>query len=79
MGKSFLPFEEAKRVVRSLNVKTQKQFFQFFADRRIPEGVPRHPECLYKNDWTTWPDFFGTEWLPLDEARKAMVALGVKN
>lgn len=79
MGKSFLPFDEAKRVVQSLNVKTQKQFFQFFADRRFPEGVPRHPESVYKKDWTTWGDFLGTKWLPFAEARKVMRARGLKS
>jgi superfamily II DNA or RNA helicase len=59
--KKFLPFDEARDVVRKMGLKSEKEFREFIknkGDLKIPSG----PARTYKNEgWLSMGDFLGTE------------------
>lgn len=71
-------FEEAKKTVKKLNIKTRKEYI---TQKRYKEDVklPSNPSAFYKNKgWTNWDDFLGTRYLTYEEARVAVQKIGVK-
>ncbi len=60
-NRKYLPFEEAKRYVHSLNLKRKKEWENFCSSRMRPLNIPSTPDKFYKNKgWKSWPDFLGT-------------------
>lgn len=56
----FLPFWEAARKVHALGLKTRAEYEVLAKEGRLPEGVPKHPESVYKDmfykgvGWIEW-------------------------
>jgi hypothetical protein len=50
-------YEEAKKVAREHGIETQKEFRKW--DR--PRNMPSNPDGFYKTEWTSWPEFLGTQ------------------
>jgi superfamily II DNA or RNA helicase len=82
----FLPFEEAREFVRSLNFVTEDQWLTYANSGKLPSGVPRHPNEAYKNsgwvDYYDWIGFDGLSFvdrLPFVEARKFARSVNVKS
>jgi superfamily II DNA or RNA helicase len=79
--KSFLPFDQATEMARSLNYKTSHEWSKYKKNR--PNGLPSAPDRYYASEWISWPDFlgfkalkgFGREFLPFDEAKKLVLQL----
>jgi superfamily II DNA or RNA helicase len=74
-----LPFEEAKRLVRELHLKSQTEWRAYVKENRLPEGVPSNPNRTYKGEgWISFGDWLGTgtiaprlrTYRPFIEARK---------
>lgn len=65
VGKSdidFLPFEEAREFVRSLNLSGQKDWFNYVKSEHKPKNIPSTPERVYKNKgWYNYPDWLGND------------------
>lgn len=60
--KEFLPFEEAREFVRSLNLKSQSEWFMYTKSGNKPKNIPTSPSQSYKQKgWTTWNDFLGKD------------------
>lgn len=60
--KKYLTFEEARQFVRSLNLRTQKDWNEYLKTKAKPENIPYHPEREYKDiGWSGWRD-----WLRAD-------------
>ncbi|MBT7815181.1 MAG: DEAD/DEAH box helicase family protein, partial [Polaribacter sp.] len=57
-GKTFLPFEEARKYVRSLNLKGQKEWLAWTKTK--PNNIPSTPQTTYKDDWDSLADWLGT-------------------
>jgi predicted helicase len=53
----FLEFEEAKKVVKSLNLKSGKEWHQLCEAKTKPDLIPRNPEHYYIWEWKGWNDF----------------------
>jgi hypothetical protein len=47
----YLPFDEAKKFVHSLEIKSQKEWDIFCKDGKRPGNIPVLPERVYKKDW----------------------------
>ena len=84
----FRNFEDAREFARSLNLKNQKEWFQYCKSGEKPDNIPRSISTFYKNEgWTTWGDFLGTGTIrsrdkvyrPFKEAREHVRSLGLKN
>jgi len=52
----FYGFEEAKEVVKELEIKRARHYHKrCFEDPRLPY----RPQSAYKEQWSGWPDFLG--------------------
>ena len=58
---SFVPFEEAREYVRTLNIKGQKEWEVFVKSGKKPSGIPTSPEVTYgkTGEWTNWYNWLG--------------------
>ncbi len=57
--KSFLPFQEARRIVRKLGLKSVKEWRYYIKENRL-EGMPVNPDSYYTDEWRNWADWLGT-------------------
>ena len=59
--KKFRDFESARKFVRSLGLKNQKEWKEYCKSGNKPDDIPSHSERTYKNKgWQGWGDFTGT-------------------
>lgn len=59
--KVFRSFEDVKKLVKDLGIKSQKEWFQYAkSGGSKPEDVPYKP-YRYKKEWKGWKDFLGKE------------------
>lgn len=84
----FLPFTEAKKEVRSLNIKSQSEWKHYVKNNKLNDRfrtirIPHDPYSYYKNKgWKDWSDWLGTkkkDWRNFSEARKFIRSLNFKN
>jgi len=60
----YRPFEEARKFARRLNLKTQKEWFEFTKSDRMPHDIPVAPLQTYKNKgWKSMGDWLGTGYI----------------
>lgn len=55
----FIPFDEAKKFVKNLNIKTEKEYSDWW-DVNKSNYLPRHPYVAYKKFWTSWADYLSS-------------------
>ena len=87
--RNFLPFKKARTYVRSLKLKSGKEFIKLARLEKLPKNIPFHPHRVYKNKgWTSFGDFLGKElfipyklrkYRPFIKARKHVHSLKLKN
>lgn len=85
--RTFLPFDKAKKIVRGLGLKTEKQWQLFMKTSSLPEGIPSHPHIIYKNEWKGMGDWLGSKTIvtqrmifrPFTEVKQFVQELGLKN
>ena len=69
---NWVPYEQAKRWVRRLNIPNYKAFLKYVQDHGLPEGIPRNPQITYGSTYISDSDFLGTErcyYLPYYQAK----------
>lgn len=60
--KKYLPFEEARQFVRSLNLRVQKDWNEYLKSKTKPDNIPYHPEREYKDTgWSGWRDWLRSD------------------
>lgn len=60
--KVFLTYSEAKKWAAKLNLKTQKEWNEYFKKNIRPSNIPRNPAGKYKKSgWISWGDWLGTK------------------
>ena len=77
---NFLPFEEAKKFVHTLNLKSQKEWENYCKNNK-PDNIPTSPYYFYKNKgWVSFGDWLGysKNFLSFEEARKFIHILKLK-
>jgi len=78
-------FEEAKKIVQSMNIKNSLEWNVSLRLGKIPDGIPRNPNMFYEGKgWKGFKDFFGREggykdFLPFEEAKKFVHGLKLKS
>ncbi|MEY4668712.1 MAG: hypothetical protein RL518_1411 [Pseudomonadota bacterium] len=91
--RKYLPFEEARTFVHSLNLKSATEWLKFCRGQLpgmaiLPSNIPAAPEHHYKTKgWNGWGDWLGTGtlasrrrvYLPFEEARAFVHSLKLKN
>ena len=80
----FKNFDEAKKIVKSFNINTAKEWKKFCKSSKFPNYLPKAPDGTYKEKWKGWGDFLGTgnistknkgynyldRYLPYEEAKQ---------
>jgi len=57
----YISYENAKKIIRNLNIRTQKEWKNLAQGNNIPKEIPNRPERYYKKrGWISWGDFLGT-------------------
>ena len=56
----FLPFEEARRFVHTLNLKTQQEWISYVKSGNKPSNIPSKGDSKYKGQWKGFGDWLGT-------------------
>lgn len=82
---SILPFEQAKKIVHSLKLRTNKEWYKWFRKNR-PSNLPCNPQQFYK-EWISFGDWLGNgfvatmlrEYLPFNKARAFVHKLKFKS
>ena len=60
---NWLPFEEARNLIRKQNLKNTIEFRKYQKDN-LHLNIPTNPHTVYKNDgWISVPDFLGTDYI----------------
>ena len=81
---NWMPFEEAREFIRSLNLKSYEDYKVLHKNNKLPKNLPIDIRTTYKNmGFITMPDFLGyeslfQEWLPFKEAREFIHKLKLK-
>ena len=63
---SYLPFETARTFVRSLKLKTTKDWQRYCQNKlshrpHLPPNIPLHPDQVYRDKgWKSWTHWFGS-------------------
>lgn len=69
-------FIECKRFIQTLNIKNNKEWRAYIKSGNKPIDIPSTPEYIYKDEWISYGDFFGTgktlkkDFLTFAEAKK---------
>lgn len=77
---TFLPYEEAKAFVHSLNLMSSQEWWAYCKKGNRPRNIPANPSQIYKNEgWIKWYDWLGKDqFLPFDEAKEFVHSLKLK-
>ncbi len=60
MKKNFLPFEEARKYVRTLGLAGKKEWNEYKNSKDFLNNLPKNPEIVYKKEWDGTADWLGT-------------------
>jgi len=87
--RKFKPFAEARKFIHSLQLRGGEDWKKYFKSKKMPLDIPSHPHIIYKKDWISWGDWFGTgriatniiklKYRKFSDARKLVRTLGLKN
>lgn len=87
-NENYIPWGEARDFIRGEMIPSRGKFFEWW-DRNKPKAIPRFPYRVYKDEWTSWNDFLGTDnkfnekigtkWRPITEATTFTHSLGLKS
>ena len=77
----WMPFEEAREIVRSLNLKSSREWRAWSKSGKRPNNIPSTANKIYKDQgWVNWYDWLGyKKFLPFEEARSVVAELGIKS
>ncbi len=88
MKREHRSFEQARKYIRKLNLKNEKEWMKYKKLGKKPEDIPSSPNVVYKNQgWIGLGDWLGTgtiaqkklNWLPMAEARTIIRELAKKH
>ena len=63
MKKEFRNFENARKFVRTLEIKNQKEWSFYCKSSNKPDDIPTTPSRTYKEQWMSWGDWLGTGYV----------------
>jgi hypothetical protein len=83
----YMSFQEARKLVQSLSLKSQKEWNDYCKLGKRPKNVPANPYQFYKSSWRGWGHWLGSnrianqnkEYYSFTQARKLVHSLGLKS
>ena len=84
--REFRPFVDARKFVRSLNLKNNAEWTQYCKSGKKPDDIPAGAQQVYKKEWKNLGDWLGTgtiapfnkKYRPFEDTRKFVRSLGVE-
>ena len=76
---SWLPFEKARQVVRSMHFSSTRDFRSYATAGNLPYNIPRKPATVYREEWNGYSDWLGLTKYSYFEALKIVHALSLKS
>ena len=85
--KEWMSFHDAKALMQSQGIKTNREFIKWKKDGKRPESFPSNPNQVYTNEWRGWGDFLSTknistgrkkEWMSFHDAKALMQSQGIR-
>lgn len=65
MKENHLLYEDAKKFVQELKLKSNSEWRNFCGSGEKPKNIPTNPDRVYKNKgWKNWPDWLGSNTKP---------------
>lgn len=61
---AFLPFEEARKFVHKLKLKSTEEWRKYIESKQKPAGIPSTPYKVYQRQWLGMADWLGYERTP---------------
>jgi hypothetical protein len=81
--KSYLPFNEARYFVHTLNLNNRKEWFEYCETKEKSDRIPKNPQSTYKNKgWISWEDWTGNKkitFIGFEKARDYAHSLNLNN
>jgi len=83
----FLTYDDAKTIIHELKITSFFEWKKLIATNEFKNyNIPTNPPIAYKNEWTSWADFFGPsyipiqgQWLNYDDIKSLVGNLGIKS
>ncbi len=74
----YRPFEEAKRYIHAFQFSNRENYAKWCKSGNKPDDIPASPSAVYKDQWKSWGDWLGTDYIipansryrPFEEARE---------
>ena len=85
---NFISYEEAKKIIRKLKIKSKSQFDKIKKENKLPKNFPRKPDYFYRNSgFISWSEFTGSnyiatfkrQYMDFKKAKKFLKPLGFKS
>jgi hypothetical protein len=54
----YLTYDESKKIVKNINLNSQKEWYSLSKNKKIPNNIPRTPNTYY-DEWVSWNDWLG--------------------
>jgi len=83
--KEFRSFEDARKFVHTLNIKSIAEWKKYRKSGKRPDDIPSAPEKTYRSKWIGYGDWLGTgntrgkNFRTFEDARKFVHTLGLKS
>lgn len=85
-GEAYWPYKKAREFIHALNFKNESEWREYSKSEAKPRQIPASPANVYK-EWVGAADWIGRsnpakgykDWLPYEDARAIVHALGLKN
>ncbi|ARF12629.1 superfamily II helicase, partial [Klosneuvirus KNV1] len=72
-------FEKAKNVIRSLNIKSIKNYKTWCNERTTYFNIPSNPDIIYKTlGWVNWTDWLGHKILELKDIKNLIEKVNIQ-
>ena len=83
----WVDFNSARKFVRTLGLKNQKEWYTFSKSDMKPFNIPANPNSVYKEEWKGIGDWIGTgyvatfnrQYMSYEEARSYALSLNLKS
>jgi len=72
--RTYRSFNEARKYVRSLKLNKYEDWRKFYKTSKRPEDIPSNPVRVYDHEWTSWPDFLGTDYVATQKRKFRSIA-----
>jgi len=57
---AFCDYATAQAFAQDEGIQSSTHWYEYIANRSLPDHVPRHPHMYYRDKgWTSWPEFLG--------------------